>query len=57
MNSLLALTVRWQLLFDNQPSLIEVPLVDPLGIPLGSATFIDADKVDNFLTFALVATF
>ena len=57
MSSLLALTVRWQLLFDNQPSLIAVPLVDTLGIPLGSTTFIDADKVDNFLTFAVVASF
>lgn len=57
MNSLLALSVRWRLLYDGQPSLIEVPLIDPAGLPLGSATFIDADKVDNFLTFAVVATF
>ena len=57
MSSLLALTVRWQLLFDNQPSLISVPLVSSGGIPLGEATFIEADKVDNFLTFAVVASF
>lgn len=57
MSSLLALTVRWKLLFDNQSSLIAVPLVDAAGIPLGTTTFIDADKVDNFLTFAVVASF
>ena len=54
MNSLLALTVRWRLLFDGQPSPIEVPLVDASGL---TTTFIDANKIDNFLTFALVASF
>lgn len=57
MSSRLALTVRWQLLFDNRPSLIEVPLVDTSGAPLGRSTFIDADSVDNLLTFAVVASF
>ena len=57
MNSLLALTVRWRLLYDGHPSLIEVPLVDASGLPLGGTTSIDADKVDNFLTLAVVATF
>ena len=57
MNSLLALTVRWRLLYDAQPALIEVPLVDLSGLPVGGTTVIDADAVDNFLTFALVASF
>lgn len=57
MSPLLATTVRWRLLFDGLPSPITMPFVDPRGMPVGGTTFIDADKIDTFLTFALVAKF
>ena len=57
MSSVLALSIRWRLLFDRQPSLIEVPLVDETGLLTGDLTSVEAAQVDNFLTFGLVASF
>ena len=57
MTSQLALKVSWQLLYDRQPSLIELPLFGAGGLPIGDTVFATLDKVDNFVTFALVASF
>ena len=57
MSSQLALKVSWQLLYDRQPSLVPLPLVAPDGVPTGQTVLAPLDTVDNFLTFALVATF
>ena len=56
-NSSLALKVSWQLLFDNLPSLVGIPLTSLGGGPTAETVFIELDSVDNFLTFALVASF
>ena len=57
MNAVLALTVRWRLLFDGRPSLVQVPIVDTLGGATGDVAMVEAEAVDSFLTFALVASF
>ena len=57
MNSRLALKVSWQLLFDNLPSLVEIPLTSLVGAPTGDTVFTELDNVDNLFTFALVASF
>ena len=57
MTSQLALKVSWQLLYDRQPSLIELPLFGAGGMPIGDTVFATLDTVDNLLTFALVASF
>ena len=57
LSSRLALKVSWQLLYDAQPSLGAVPLVDTEGVSTGDTVFAELDRVDNFLTFAVVATF
>ena len=56
-NSRLALKVSWQLLYDNLPSLIGIPLIGVGGGPTGETVFAELDSVDNLLTFALVANF
>ncbi len=56
-SSRLALKVSWQLLYDAQPSLGTVPLVDTEGASTGDTVLSALNKVDNFLTFAVVATF
>ena len=55
--SQLALKFSWQLLYDFQPSLVAIPLVNSKNIPSGPAVNIDLDRMDNLITFALVATF
>tara|TARA_Y100000588_G_scaffold320059_1_gene350439 strand:+ start:1178 stop:2059 length:882 start_codon:yes stop_codon:yes gene_type:complete len=55
--SQLALKFSWQLLYDFQPSLIAIPLVNFKNIPSGSIVNIDLDRMDNLITFALVANF
>ena len=57
MTSQLALKVSWQLLYDRQPSLVALPLLDVGGLPTGDTVFAELDKIDNFVTFALVASF
>lgn len=49
----LAFKTSYQLLFDNRPALIGVPLFDTGGAPAGSVN-IDSEKVDSFLTLSLV---
>ena len=56
-NSQLALKVSWQLLYDNLPSLVGIPLAGVGGVPTGDTVFAELDTVDNLLTFALVANF
>ena len=56
-NSRLALKVSWQLLFDNLPSEVGVPLIAVSGGSTGDTVFVELDGVDNLLTFALVASF
>ena len=57
MASQLALKVSWQLLYDKQPALIGLPLADADGLATGNIVFVELDKVDNFVTLALVASF
>lgn len=57
MNSRLALKVSWQLLFDNLPSLVAIPLTTGGGRPTGDTVFSELDTVDNLLTFVLVSNF
>ena len=56
-NSRLALKVSWQLLFDNLPSQVGIPLSAVGGGLTGDTVFVELDSVDNLLTFALVANF
>lgn len=49
----LAFKTSLQLLFDNQPSLLSVPLFDGGGAPNGNV-LTPGDKVDNIITLALV---
>jgi len=51
----LAFKTSFQLLFDNQPSLLQVPLLDDLGAPAGNVST-PGDKVDSVLTLTLVIT-
>lgn len=50
----LALKTSLQLLIDNQPSLIGVPLLDAGGAPSGTTVTTPGDKVDRVLTLTLV---
>lgn len=50
----LALKTSVQILFDNQPALIGVPLFDTGGTPTGTEVLTPGDKVDNILTLTLV---
>ena len=53
MSGRVALTTRLQLLFDNQPSFLDVPLVTG-GNPTGSTVPAQLEKVDAVFTVALV---
>ena len=57
MSSKLALKLSWQLLYDNLPSSIMIPLVNNTGVITDETVFIKLENFDNLLTFALVATF
>lgn len=50
----LALKTSLQLLYDNLPSLLGVPLVDGTGTPTGTMVSTPGDKVDRILTLTLV---
>ena len=52
----LALKTSLQVLFDNQPSLLGVPLLDGLGVPTGTQVPTPGDEVDTVLTLTLVIT-
>ena len=52
----LALKTSLQLLFDNQPSLLSVPLFDTGGTPVGTDVLTPSDEVDTVLTMTLVIT-
>jgi putative salt-induced outer membrane protein YdiY len=49
----LAFKTSFQMLFDNDPALIGVPLLDGGGVPIGQVK-IPSQKVDSFLTLSLV---
>ncbi len=49
----LALKTSYQLVFDNQPALIGVPLFDGTGTQSGTVT-VESDEFDSFLTLSLV---
>lgn len=53
----LALRTGVQLLWDNQPSLVGVPLEQPAGTPTGETVFVPLAKLDTQFTVALVANF
>ena len=49
----LAFKTSYQLLFDNQPALVGIPLFDTGGNETGSVN-VDSEKIDRFLTLSLV---
>lgn len=53
----LAFKTSLQLLFDNLPSLTQVPLEQPLGTPTGEFVLAPLSKLDTQFTIALVANF
>lgn len=57
MSDSLALKVNHEIQFDNQPSLIAVPVVTPDGTAVGENLLIEADDVDTTLSVALVVAF
>lgn len=56
MSENLALKTTLQVLFDNQPSLVNVPLESPTGEPAGMVA-VELDEFDRVLTVALVVSF
>jgi len=52
----LALKSSLQLLFDNDPSPVRVPLQTSGGTPTGSSVLIDGEEIDSVFTVALVIT-
>jgi putative salt-induced outer membrane protein YdiY len=50
----LALKTSYQILYDRQPALLKVPLVDGGGTPTGGTVLTPGDEVDTVLTLALV---
>ncbi|MEE8524096.1 MAG: DUF481 domain-containing protein [Thermoanaerobaculia bacterium] len=53
-NERMALKVGLQLLFDNLPSRVQVPLVDAAGTPTGDFVTAELDDLDSMLTVTLV---
>ena len=56
MSESLALKTTLQILFDNDPSLVGVPLESAIGDPLGTVS-VPLDEFDRVLTVALVISF
>lgn len=52
----LALKTSFQLLFDNRPALVSVPLVGGGGAPTGTNVLAPGEELDTVLTVALVIT-
>lgn len=57
MSDSLAIKLSYELQFDNQPSLIAVPIVSPDGVAVGEDLVIEADELDSTLSLALVVAF
>lgn len=57
MSDSLALKLSHEVQFDNQPSLLAVPVVDGAGVPVGEDLLVEADDVDTTLSLALVVGF
>ncbi len=57
MSERLALKAGLQLLFDDQPALVAVPITRPDGTPTGAVAFADLDDLDSIFTVSLVASF
>lgn len=57
LNGRLALKVSLQLLWDNVPSLEEIPLEFPRGTPTGEAVLVPAEDLDSYFTTSLVVNF
>lgn len=53
----LALKVSLQVLYDNQPSLVAVPLQTPAGVPTGTSVRVPLDELDTVFNVALVVDF
>jgi putative salt-induced outer membrane protein YdiY len=50
----LAFKTSFQILFDNDPALVGIPLLDGGGLPTGESVQVPSQKVDSFLTLSLV---
>ncbi len=57
MSDSLALKLSHELQFDDQPSLVAVPVVTEGGDPVGEELLVEADDVDTTLSLALVVAF
>jgi putative salt-induced outer membrane protein YdiY len=57
MNKRLALQVGVLLLYDHQPSLVELPLFDPRGLPAGLSVAGEAATLDTTFTVSVVVSF
>ena len=57
MSERLALRVSLQLLYDNLPSLGELPLFDLDGVDTGEVVFAELDELDSLLTIGLIVNF
>ena len=56
-SAVLSFKTSLRLLYDNLPSLTEVPLEQPLGTPTGQLVLAPLSKLDTQFTIALVANF
>ncbi len=56
MSSRLALKTSAQILFDNQPSFLDIPLLEG-GADLGNTVLSELEKIDSVFTVALVVAF
>lgn len=57
MSDRLALKVSLQLLYDREPALGALPLLDPTGSPTGETVLAELEELDTALTVSLVANF
>lgn len=54
----LSLKASLRLLYDNQPGLVSVPVVNPLGLPVAGVTALaELDELDSVLSVALVLSY
>ena len=50
----LALKTSVQLLYDREPALVRVPLIDGAGTPTGQDVLVPGEKIDSVVTLTLV---
>jgi len=50
----LAFKTSYQMLYDHDPALIGVPLLDGASLPTGTQVLVPSQKIDSFLTLSLV---